>query len=66
MPNDIEVMAAPRTISDKTRRVTIAGFLRVARGRMVPVPLGAQSCMAAMGRGRRSNFRSTLDVDFGL
>ena len=43
MPNDIEVMAKQRTTSVRKRRVKIAGFLRVARWRMVPVPLGTLS-----------------------
>ena len=37
--NDIDPMTAERTMSENNRRERMAGFPRVARGRMVPVPL---------------------------
>ena len=36
--NDIEVMASARTISERSRRLRIAGFPKLARSRMVFVP----------------------------
>src|ERR1700683_4226647 len=51
MPNDIEAMAKQRTTSERKRRVKIAGLLRVARWRMVPVPLRTLS-MAPDGAPR--------------
>jgi hypothetical protein len=47
MPNDIEVMAAARTTSDRTRRVMMAGFRNVARGRIF-IPLG--TCIHGCGK----------------
>jgi hypothetical protein len=51
-PNDIEVMAAARTMSDNKRRLTMAGFRMVARERMVRFPLGPLPMVAIAGHIR--------------
>src|SRR5579862_4465782 len=74
MPNDIEAMAKQRTTSNTKRRVKIAGFLRVARGRMVPVPLGTLSmapdggprpCLVSSMLGGKLTYEPCASLAFG-
>jgi hypothetical protein len=44
------VMTAARMTSDDRRRLTMAGFRSVARGRMVPIPLGMVAAAAGCSR----------------
>src|SRR5580704_10482967 len=54
MPNDIVVTTTARTARVKRRRVMTAGFRRVTRGSMVPIPA------RHVGRGFRSLPRACL------
>jgi hypothetical protein len=63
MPNDIEVMAATRTISDSKRRLKMAGFRMVARERMIRFLLGPLSIEAIAGHIRTGFHRRIAHID---
>ena len=61
-PNDIEVMAAARTMSENKRRLTMAGFRMVARERMVRFPLGPLPMEAIAGHIHSGSHRRITHI----